>query len=201
MNELAPLNPEEQLLRRKIEQVSLKDLRASRTQEVIEHLLGYVYRTSNKGESRDKTRPSIVGLSANQVGVNLSIAIVDLGIGHKSYNDLHVLVNPVITWKSKTTIEKDEGCVNLDNIRGFVKRSARVKVDAFDRSGNKISLDLTGWPAILLQHETDHLNGKLFIDRLEDPKHAHLVKYGEFQKYKKLKKEWPNFIDVSKLVK
>jgi len=181
MTNLKVLKPDNPILRLKCNELSLKELKTRETQLQIEELLDYVYETSNKGEKRDKSKPSTVGLSANQLGLNKSIVIVDLGIGHKSYNDIHVLINPEITWKSKTIINRDEGCVNLDHIRGLVSRSKRVKVSALDRSGNKIQLDLTGWSSILLQHEIDHINGILFIDHLNNPKNAHLVKEGQFE--------------------
>jgi peptide deformylase len=201
MTDLIPLLPNDIILRNVCRPIGLKELHTKKIQNIVENLLDFVYQTSNKGTARDKNRPSTVGLSANQLGYNLSIAIVDLGIGHKSYNDLHVLVNPEITWSSKTIIERDEGCVNLEHIRGFVKRSKRIKVSAFDRSGNKITLDVHGWPAILLQHEINHLNGKLFIDKLPNPKKAHHVLSGELRNYKKLKQSWTKYIDVSNLVK
>jgi peptide deformylase len=200
MPKLYPLKPDDPTLRKVCHTVNLPDLRHNSLQSDIENLLDYVHNSSNKGDKRDRNRPSTVGLSANQVGLDLSITVVDLGIGHKSYNDLHVLINPMITWSSKTIIEHDEGCVNLDHIRGFVKRSSRIKLDAYDRSGNKISLDVHGWPAVLLQHEVDHLNGKLFIDKLEDPKKAFLVKDKQLLEYKKLKKDWNKFIDVTSLI-
>lgn len=201
MPKLKALKPSDRLLRQAPRPVSLKELRTKKIQSEIEDLLDFVYQTSNKGTSRDKSRPSTVGLSANQVGLDLSIIIVDLGIGHKSYNDIHALINPKITWSSKTTVDKNEGCVNLDFVRGFVKRSSRVKIEAYDRSGNKISLDVHGWAAALIQHEIDHLNGRLFIDRLDDPSKAHLVRHQDLISYKRLKKHWDKFVDVTSLVK
>lgn len=201
MSKLYPLKPTDRLLRQIIQSISLRELHSKQPQSKIEDLLDFVYQSSNKGSQRDRTRPSTVGLSANQIGLDLSITIVDLGVGHKSYNDLHVLINPRITWSSKTIVERDEGCVNLEHIRGFVGRSARIKVEAYDRSGNKISLDVHGWPAILLQHEIDHSNGKLFIDKLKNPKKAHLVNDGQLLNYKRSRKAWDKFIDVSPLIK
>jgi peptide deformylase len=141
-----------------------------------------------------------VGLSANQVGIKKRISIVDLAIGRKGYSDLYVLINPEITWFSKTMVENCEGCVNLPTIWGYVKRSKKIKVRALDRSGNELELTLNGWSAILLQHEIDHLNGKLFIDKLDDPKKAHLVEKDDYQKYKTQKKLWKKYIDVSDLI-
>jgi peptide deformylase len=195
------LLPTDSRLRRPCKSVSLRELRTKAIQSEIEQMLDFVYGVStNKGEKRNDNKATTVGLSANQIGLGRRICVVDMAIGHKDFQDLQVFVNPVITWMSKSLIEKQEGCVNLNNIWGVINRSKRVKVDAYDRSGNKLSLDVNGWPAVLLQHEIDHLNGLLFIDRLEDPSKAHLVKDGQYKEYKKLKNDWPIFKNVSKLV-
>jgi peptide deformylase len=183
------------------QEVSLKEIRTKEFQNIIESMLDIVYGKSNKGKSRDTNKPTTVGLSASQVGINKRISIVDLGVSHKSYNDLHVLINTEIYWYSKTKVRRSEGCVNLPEIWAYIDRAKRIKVRAYDRSGNRIELDLNGWPAILLQHETDHLNGKLFIDRLDNPKKAYRVKKGQLREYKKLKTKWNHFIDVSSLIK
>lgn len=200
MSKPSPLPPSDPLLRRVCKPIGLRQLHTKKVQTIVEELLDFVYVTNKTSKTAKRKKPRVVGLAANQLGIDLSIAVVDLGVGHKTYNDVYVLINPIIKWSSKTIIERDEGCVNLDHIRGFVKRSRRVKVEAYDRSGNKLSLDLNGWPAILLQHEVGHLNGELFIDRLDNPKKAHLVKNNELPEYKKQKKNWNKFIDVSKLV-
>lgn len=144
MANLSPLRPTNNLLREKAVEISLKRLRSKEVQSEIEQLLDFVYGHSNKGDKRDRSVPSVVGLAANQLGLPYRIIIVDLGIGRKKYNDLHVLVNPEITWSSKSLIRKDEGCVNLKHIRGMAPRSKRVKVSCLDRSGNKINFDLNG---------------------------------------------------------
>ena len=74
-------------------------------------------------------------------------------------------------------------------------------MEAWDRSGNEIALKLRGWPAVLLQHEVDHLNGRLFIDRLADPKFADLVRPNEYDAYRKQKDEWLSKIDVSGMIR
>jgi len=180
--------------------LSRRDLHLKRQQAEIDELLDFVYGKVNKrvpGSVRDRSRPGTVGLSANQVGIMKQICVVDLSIGRRGYYDLHVLVNPRIVWRSKTSVERIESCVNFTTIWGKTRRSQTVKVEAWDRSGNEISLKLTGWSAALLQHEIDHLNGRLFIDRLVDPTHADLVKANEYPAYRKTKDDWPNKTDVS----
>ena len=68
-----------------------------------------------------------------------------------------------------------------------------------DRSGNEVELKLTGWPAVLVQHEIDHLHGRLFIDRLDDPTRAHHVPHDKYTLYRRVKPaNWTEYIDVSK---
>ncbi len=163
-------------------------------------MLDFVYGGINKtqaGARRDPRRPTTVGLAGNQVGIMKQICVVDLSIGHQGYSDVHVLVNPRITWWSKSMVSKAEGCVNFPTIWGQTRRSRSIKVSAMDRSGNKIELKLEGWPAVLLQHEIDHLYGRLFIDRLPDTKHAHYVPREDYVSYRQVKPEkWTKFVDV-----
>jgi peptide deformylase len=197
---LNPLSENDPRLRAVCAEVSRVQLRLKEQQVEIDALLEYVRGTGNKavsGSPHDPARQSVVGLSANQVGVMKQICVVDLSIGRKGYIDLHVLVNPQITWRSKAVVEKPEGCVNFSSVRGDTVRSRSVRVEAMDRSGNGIELKLTGWAAVLLQHEVDHLNGFLFIDRLKDPQHADLVSASEYQDYRKSTKDWKRKIDVS----
>jgi len=196
---IAVLTEDDPRLRQVCAPLSRRELHLKEQQIEIDGLLDYVYGRGNKGvgEAQDKSSQSVVGLSANQVGVMKQIAIVDLSIGCKGYHDLHILINPRIVWRSKSVVSKNEGCVNFPTIRGTTKRSATVKVEALDRSGNEITLKVTGWAAVLLQHEVDHLNGHLFIDRLLDPTEADLVEAGEYINYRKQMKTWTIKTDVS----
>ncbi|MBI2021647.1 peptide deformylase [Candidatus Daviesbacteria bacterium] len=199
---LKPLKTNDPKLRQVSQEISQKELKDKNLQLLIETFLDYVFQNNfkDKGQKR-RNAPSTVGLSANQVGILRRISIVDLAIGKRHFNDIHSLINPEITWRSKTLIERCEGCVNLPQVFGLIKRSKRVKVKAYDRSGNLLMLDLGGWPAVLLQHEIDHLNGFLFIDHLRDPKRAHKVLDSEVKDYRKKYKNWDKFIDVSQWVR
>lgn len=194
-----PLAKEDKRLRKKSESVSLRELSRKSTQNLIDGMLELVYGRNHKGLK--KRKPNTVGLSANQVGISKCISIVDLAIKHKGINDIHALINPKMVWHSEKMDWEREGCVNLPKIWGVVPRYKEIKVEALDRSGNKISLHLKGWPARLLQHEIDHLNGHLFIDRLLDPKTAHLVQDIELPQHKKNFRKWKKFIDVSDLAR
>jgi peptide deformylase len=198
MIKLKVLKPDDPILRAISQEVTTKELKDKTFQAAIELLLDYVYGNNSKKE-RNKVRT--VGLSANQLGLLKRISIVDMAIRYKGFNDIHCLINPEIIWRSKTIMEKHEGCVNLPGVFGLVKRSKTVKVKSLDRSGNELIIKATGWPAILLQHEVDHLNGKLFIDHLEDPKKAHKVTEKDIKEYRKNHKSWDKFIDVRNLVR
>jgi peptide deformylase len=189
------------LLRTKANFVNITDLKSTFIQTEINKILDFVLSAGNKTAGYKTDKPHVVGLSANQVGINKSICVVDMGIGHKTYSDLHVLINPRIIKYSKDTIEYPEGCVSIPNVRGFVKRYKRVTIKALDRFGNKIIFELEYWPAVLLQHEIDHLNGKLFIDKLDDPTRAHHVEENDYLLHKRLGKKWNKFTDVSSLVR
>jgi len=105
-----------------------------------------------------------VGLAAPQVGVNKRIAIIDLSVGADP-NGVIVLVNPVIV-ESVGEQKDEEGCLSVPDLAEKVTRPARVRVRAADATGAVREIEGTGLLARALCHETDHLNGMLFVDRL-----------------------------------
>lgn len=201
MKQLVKLDPTDERLRTICRDISMRELRLSKTQKTIDALLDFVFARNNKGKLHDRKKPTIIGLSANQVGVMERICIVDLAIRRKGQSDIHIMVNPHITWKSKTLAQRKEGCVNLPNIWGFVPRSIKIDVSFYDRWGNSYQMRAVGWAATLIQHEVDHLDGNLFIDRLPDSTKALHVENKDYEEYKKAPKEWKKFIDVSNLVR
>lgn len=108
-----------------------------------------------------------VGLAANQVGVSLQLAVIDLSHAEDETrrHPLVVLINPEIL-SMEGSVTEEEGCLSIPEYAETVKRAARVKVRALDRSGKPFELEAQGLLAKALQHEIDHLNGLLFIDRL-----------------------------------
>ena len=98
-----------------------------------------------------------VGLAAPQVGRSIRAVVIDVGDG------LIDLINPVITAREGEAIDT-EGCLSVPKIRGEVKRSAKVTVEFLNRYGKHQQLDADGLLARCIQHEIDHLNGRLFID-------------------------------------
>ena len=107
-----------------------------------------------------------VGLAAPQVheGVRLFVALLEQDPGPDS--EATVVVNPQITPNSEATEEGWEGCLSIPDIRGMVPRFTDITVTAFDRHGKPLELRLTNFAARVAQHETDHLDGVLFFDRM-----------------------------------
>ena len=102
-----------------------------------------------------------VGLAAPQVGENKRMFIID-------YNDFKFTAfNPVITKMTKKTSKSEEGCLSLPGVFGDVLRSNRVVLSYQDILGKKHNINLTDWHARIAQHELDHLNGVLFIDKID----------------------------------
>jgi peptide deformylase len=111
-----------------------------------------------------------IGLAANQVGEPIQLIVYDLTPRDKGRN-LCVLMNPEIV-SAEGEILYDEACLSVIDFSAEVKRHAMVKVRGFDRHGKPVDLEAEGLMAICLQHEIDHLNGKLFIDHISSLKRA-----------------------------
>ena len=111
-----------------------------------------------------------VGLAASQVGVNLRLCLIEVE------EKLYVLVNPKITAKSRKKILSDEGCLSFPGIFLPISRAAQVQVRYLDQTGNPQKIKADGLLARALQHEIDHLDGVLFIDRLKKAKLKELNK-------------------------
>lgn len=110
-----------------------------------------------------------IGLAANQVGWGRSLLIYDIAPRDEK-RSLHVLVNPRIIDSEGEIISDSEGCLSVPDFRADVKRSERILVEGHDREGKPVRLEAEGLHAIVIQHEIDHLNGKLFIDRISSLK-------------------------------
>jgi peptide deformylase len=115
-----------------------------------------------------------IGLAAPQVGVPLRICVIDLTAGRRD-GELLTLINPEFVERSGMQLE-EEGCLSLPGFTATVARPARAVVRALDRSGQEKVLEGTGLLARALQHELDHLDGKLFVDRLRGIKRDVIVR-------------------------
>ena len=105
-----------------------------------------------------------VGLAAPQIGRPLQLAV----IGARTISLRRVIVNPRITWHSKNTLPDWEGCLSFPDARGQVPRWAAIRIKYMDEVGKWVEEKHTGFAARIFQHEIDHLNGTLYVDRMPD---------------------------------
>ena len=108
-----------------------------------------------------------VGLAATQVDVHERVIVMDTS---DSRDRPMVLVNPEIVWASDELAVAEEGCLSVPQIYDKVERHARVKVQALDRDGQPFVMDAEGLSAVCVQHELDHLRGKVFVEYLSSLK-------------------------------
>ena len=116
-----------------------------------------------------RRQPRCVGLAAPQVGSGWRIAVID-ATGHPKAaagRGLLILVNPKIDAPEGMVLQR-EGCLSVPDFTGNVRRASRVRLSALDQSGRPYEIRLDGFEAIVAQHEVDHLDGKLFLDRVEN---------------------------------
>ncbi len=103
------------------------------------------------------------GLAAPQVHVSQRIVVVVF----EAETDPVVLINPEITFLTQNMLRSYEGCLSVPDLRAAVNRVGKIRIDAMDREGQRLSFELEGFPAIAAQHECDHLDGVLYIDRCD----------------------------------
>ncbi len=113
-----------------------------------------------------------IGLAAPQVAESLRLAIVEVPGGPTRYGDIEaipltVYINPTITVLDPATAGYWEGCLSVPGMRGFVERPQHIRVDYQDADGTPSRMQLRGFPATVFQHEFDHLDGRLYVDRLK----------------------------------
>jgi peptide deformylase len=123
-----------------------------------------------------------VGLAAPQVheGVRVFVAALDAGEDDGGAEPI-VLINPEITLVGHDIVEDWEGCLSIPDVRGRVPRAREITVRAHDRKGERIEVRAHDFPARVIQHETDHLDGILFVDRM--PSFESLTFLDEYSRY------------------
>ena len=113
-----------------------------------------------------------VGLAAPQVNRSIQLVVLEYESNERYPDEIAIpltaLINPVLSDYSEEKAMGWESCLSLIDFRGKVPRSTSVTLNAYDREGNKVEKRATGFEAVVLQHEIDHLNGKVFLDRMED---------------------------------
>jgi peptide deformylase len=115
-----------------------------------------------------------VGIAAPQVDIPVRVFVAEVISGNKRYKDnegfpLTVFANPEVTLAGDPDQFSPEGCLSIPDFRGIARRHSAVKISALDRHGEPFEQELEGLPAIIVQHEFDHIGGRLYIDRLWSP--------------------------------
>ena len=151
----------EPVLRQRAREVAADELASPAFQAFIDDLIATMHHARG------------AGLAANQVFEPVQVCAIEVADNprypYKPNIPLTVLVNPKLTPIGDESFENYEGCLSVPNLRGVVRRHARLRVEALDRNGEPLALEVAGVSAGTYQHEVDHLWGKLFVDRVTDP--------------------------------
>ena len=148
--------------------LSVDEIRSDATRRLIE-------------EMRETMRAAPgVGLAAPQIGESIQLAVIEdridyskdvsseeLAARQRSPVDFHVIINPKSSLVGESTVDFFEGCLSVEGFVAVVSRAANVRVECLNERAEPITITAQGWYARILQHEIDHLNGTLYIDRME----------------------------------
>ena len=156
------------VLRQIARPLSVDEIRSDATRRLIE-------------EMRETMRAAPgVGLAAPQIGESIQLAVIEdridytkdvsseeLAARQRSPVDFHVIINPKISIVGEATVDFFEGCLSVEGFVAIVRRAANVRVECLNERAEPITITAQGWYARILQHEIDHLNGTLYIDRMQ----------------------------------
>lgn len=156
------------VLRRQGRWLNRADITSPQIQELIELM-------------RDTMREAPgVGLAAPQIGESIQLAVIEdraeyladmsteqLAKYQRSPVPFHVIINPKLTVVGNSSVEFYEGCLSVEGFTAIVDRALNVRVECLNEKGEEVTINAHGWYARILQHEIDHLNGTLYIDRMK----------------------------------
>ncbi|MBI3557971.1 MAG: peptide deformylase [Deltaproteobacteria bacterium] len=161
------------ILRREAAPVTEKEIKSAELQQFIDDMIETMHEYDG------------LGLAAPQVHRPIRLSVVEVQDNprypNKEHVGLHVFINPVLTILNKATNSYWEGCLSVPGLRGLVARPNKIKVKYLDRDGKAAEFIAENFLSTVLQHEFDHLDGKLYIDRLVDS--TKLVFEQEFERY------------------
>jgi peptide deformylase len=157
----------EPVLRQAAAELTAEHIASRQTQELIDHMMETM-----------RDAPG-VGLAAPQVGLSLQLAVIEdraeymkdiqadtLVERERRPVPFHVIINPKLTLIEGSPLEFHEGCLSVAGFAALVPRARQVRVECLDRDGQARTIEAAGWYARILQHEIDHLNGTLYLDRM-----------------------------------
>jgi peptide deformylase len=161
------------VLRQVARELTRDELRSEKIQRFIDDLVETMHDAAG------------AGLAANQIYEPIRITAIEINKNprypYKPNYPLTILVNPVVTPTTDDTFLNYEGCLSVPNLRGEVRRFTGVRVRAWDRDGNDLDFEVKGLTAGTFQHEVDHLDGKVFLDRVEDTRS--LATWADFERF------------------
>ena len=140
----------------------------------VENLNGQIARLVDQMTLTMHRTRSAIGLAAPQVGESLRLSVIDLSMGEKP-EDLILLINPEIL-EAEGSETGDEGCLSFPGLSVSVNRSAKIFLKNLDMNGKEIRQEIDGFLARVIQHEIDHLDGTLIIDRVSSLKRQFMKK-------------------------
>jgi peptide deformylase len=157
------------VLREKARPVEPRELKTVALQKLIDDMLDTMYEYAG------------VGLAGPQVHESLRLFVASLEADGKGEGEAMVIINPEIEVVGTAVVEGWEGCLSIPEIRGRVPRAQHIKLSAVGRDGKRLEIDAHDFPARVIQHETDHLDGILFFDRMR--RFETLTYMEEFSRY------------------
>ena len=152
------------ILRCQAKSVSIEDITSSAVQNLIKDMFETVIDANGKG------------LAAPQIHESKRIVLLNLD----DEKDFHVWINPILEPLTDEYMITFEGCLSVPNMRGAVARATKIRVQAFDEKGDPIDMILENYPAVVAQHECDHLDGILYVDRVEPGTLSFLEEYQRY---------------------
>ncbi len=161
------------IVRTATRQVTVEEVRSHDFQLLIDSMVETMHEYSG------------VGLAATQIHLPIQVAVLEVERNPR-YPDapsvpLTVLINPVVTILDNALIDGYEGCLSIPDLRGVVPRFTRLRVQAMGRDAEPLDIVAEGFHARVIQHETDHLKGEVYLDRMRDMRT--LTHLAEFQRY------------------
>lgn len=157
------------VLRQRARLIDKQELKSAGMQKLIDDMIDTMHEYSG------------IGLAAPQVHEALRLFVAHLDPAGKGEGDATAIINPQISTRGDKTVEGWEGCLSIPDIRGMVPRAFHIAVAALDRHGRRIEFEARDFPARVIQHETDHLDGILFFDRMRS--FESLTYMEEFSRY------------------
>jgi peptide deformylase len=156
----------------KVAQIGHPTLRLSATPVALERLESPEFQRLVDDLSDTMREYAGVGLAAPQVRESMRVFVMEIGRSERYPErqpfELLAVINPVVTQLGAERIDGWEGCLSIAGMRGLVPRSPAIRLRGLDRFGDEIDLQLEGFAAVVAQHESDHLDGVLYVDRMPD---------------------------------